>query len=312
MRRGRVLVWLLLAGSAGAGVLAPGSHEVALTGAGAPRSLRAMVPAVAPAPAGFPLVLALHGAGGSASNMADMTLLHQLGERRGFVTLYLRGTGADPRRHLTWNAGSCCGWARDHGTDDVAYVRAALAAVRDLVPVDPDRVYLVGFSNGALMAYRLAQDLPGVFAAVAAAGAPPRAHPGGAPIPAVVHFQGTADGIVPFQGGLAQSPEGSRAWAPPVRVALADLARGAGLHGPPTRRHLPDLADDGMRVHEETWGPGPEGAEVVLYTIEGGGHSWPGGPAYLVEVLGPATRDVSANELLWRFFQRHPRRSRGG
>lgn len=197
-----------------------------------------------------------------------------------------------------------------HGSDDIAYARASLEAARGLVPVDPDRIYLVGFSNGALMAYRLAQELPGVFAAVAAAGAPPRVRPGAAPVPAVMHFQGTADRIVPFQGGLARSPEGSRAWAPPIRVALAELARGAGLRGPPTRRPLADISDDGMRVTEETWGPGPDGAEVVLIAVEGGGHSWPGGPAYLVELLGPATRDVSANQLLWRFFQRHPRRPR--
>jgi polyhydroxybutyrate depolymerase len=68
---------------------------------------------------------------------------------------------------------------------------------------------------------------------------------------------------------------------------------------------LPDTTDDGMTVTRTTYGQGKEGAEVVLIVIEGGGHTWPGREPRLAS-LGKSTRDISANDLMWEFFQRHP------
>ncbi|MFN7866218.1 MAG: hypothetical protein ACK5TX_02325, partial [Planctomyces sp.] len=69
---------------------------------------------------------------------------------------------------------------------------------------------------------------------------------------------------------------------------------------------LPDKADDGMRVTQKTWSGGRDGSEVVLVEIQGGGHTWPG-QRPVVARLGAATMDISANDLMWEFFQRHPR-----
>lgn len=288
----------------------PGPSDVELAVGGRIRSFRAMVPARAPGPDGYPLLLAFHGAGGSARNMEQMTGLHVPAEAEGYVTVYARGTGPDPRRDLTWNAGRCCGYARAEGVDDVAYVRATIEAVATRIPVDRRRIHAVGFSNGAMLAYRLAAELPGTLAAIAAVGAPPDrgTRVPDPPVP-VLHFHGLADSFVPYRGGLAAGPAG-KLFVAPVRTTLRGLA---AAYGADPRGHLEELPDldpaDGTRASRETWGAGPGGAEVVLVAIEGGTHSWPGGPEYLVELLGKASKEVDANREILAFFRRH---SRGG
>ncbi len=68
---------------------------------------------------------------------------------------------------------------------------------------------------------------------------------------------------------------------------------------------LPDKADDGMKCTRKTWSGGRDGSEVVLIEIENGGHTWPGQKP-IVAMLGPSTMDISANDLMWEFFQKHP------
>jgi polyhydroxybutyrate depolymerase len=71
-------------------------------------------------------------------------------------------------------------------------------------------------------------------------------------------------------------------------------------------RDLPDREREGTRVHRETWSRGKQGTEVVVYTIEGGGHTWPGGPQYLpVALVGKASRNLDATQVIWEFFQHH-------
>ncbi|MGH9846761.1 MAG: polyhydroxybutyrate depolymerase, partial [Blastocatellia bacterium] len=79
----------------------------------------------------------------------------------------------------------------------------------------------------------------------------------------------------------------------------------------PKTESLPDKEDDGTKVKRETYGPGKDGVEVVLYTIEGGGHTWPGGwQYYLEERIGKTSRDINASELMWEFFAKHRRSAR--
>jgi polyhydroxybutyrate depolymerase len=73
----------------------------------------------------------------------------------------------------------------------------------------------------------------------------------------------------------------------------------------PVVTRVPDSADDGTTVECRTWGPGTEGAEVILYIVAGGGHTWPGRER-VPKFLGKATRDISANDLIWEFFEKHP------
>jgi polyhydroxybutyrate depolymerase len=164
-------------------------------------------------------------------------------------------------------------------------------------------VYATGISNGAMFAYRLACDLPGTFAAVApVAGAlPADLAPGcahGAPV-SVIAFQGTADPLMPYLGGGA----GQRRVLSAER-SIALWGTRAGCTGTPVTTDEPDRTTDGTRVRRTVFLSCPEGRAVELYTIDGGGHTWPGGPEAGRRV-GRVSREIDATELIWAFFAGH-------
>jgi polyhydroxybutyrate depolymerase len=245
-----------------------------------------------------PLVLVFHGGGGRARGIAPHTGFSRLAEREGFVVAYPQGL--DGR----WNDSR--GYAATH--DDVGFVRALLDTLERELSIDPRRVYATGISNGAMFAYRLACDLPGVFAAVApVAGAmPTELAPGCAhtqPV-SVLAFQGTADPLMPFAGGGVGRRRGRVLSA---TRSIAYWATVSGCAAAPLTTLEPDLVlDDSTRVRRTVYGGCRDGTRVELYTIEGGGHTWPGGPPVSVSV-GRVTRDVDATPLIWAFFAQHPK-----
>jgi len=160
-------------------------------------------------------------------------------------------------------------------------------------------------SNGAIMVYRLASELSDRIAAIA-----PVAGPMGTekcspkrPVP-VVHFHGTDDQFAPFKGGkgtksLSQTDFYS------VEHSVRAWVKANGCKEEPATVKLPDRAKDGTMATTKTYGSGKDGAEVVLVVIEGMGHTWPGRQPAL-KFLGKATRNVSADEMMWEFFEKHP------
>jgi polyhydroxybutyrate depolymerase len=305
------LVW-----ASGAIALALGAHAAVLHAQA--------VPASAPAPAGeprtlqaggvtrryflylpatwhrgrpAPLVLVFHGGGGRASGIAPHTGFSRLAEREGFVVAYPQGLNG------RWNDGR--GYAATH--DDVGFVRALLDTLGRELAVDPRRVYATGISNGAMFSYRLACDLPGTFAAVApVAGAMPAdlapacAHT--QPV-SVLAFQGTADPLMPYAGGGVARRRGRVLSA---ERSIAFWAETSGCTAAPVATDEPDRVTDGTRVRQTVYGTCREGRAVELYTIEGGGHTWPGGPP-VGGAVGRVTREIDATPLIWAFFAEHPR-----
>ena len=242
-----------------------------------------------------PLVLVFHGGGGRASGIAPHTGFSALAEREGFVVAYPQGLNG------RWNDGR--GYAATH--DDVGFVQALLDTLGRELAIDPRRIYATGISNGAMFAYRLACDLPGVFAAVApVAGAMPAdlapACSHTQPV-SVLAFQGTADPLMPYAGG-----GGARRRVLSAERSIAFWATASGCTAAPVTTDEPDQITDGTRVRRTVYGACREGRSVELYTIEGGGHTWPGGPPVGGSV-GRVTREVDATPLIWAFFAQHPR-----
>ena len=194
------------------------------------------------------------------------------------------------------------------GPDDVRFVRVLLDTLGNELSIDPRRIYATGISNGAMFSYRLACDLSGVFAAVApvAGGMPAElADTCGHTEPvSVLALQGTADPLMPYGGGGVARRHG--------RVLSAERSIGfwsavSACTGTPTTTLDPDRApDDGTRVRRTVYGGCREGRSVELYTIEGGGHTWPGGPA-AARIVGRVSREVDATPLIWTFFAQHPK-----
>jgi polyhydroxybutyrate depolymerase len=299
MLRALSLVVLALAGPGSAlAQTAParGDQARTLRVNGVGRSYFVFVPSRYRAGTPVPLVLVFHGAGGRGRRMAAHTGFSRLAEREGFVAVYPDGLG---RR---WNDGR--GVAEGH--DDVWFVRALLDTLGGELSLDSARVYATGISNGAMFSYRLACDLPGVLAAIApVAGAMPSAITEGCsnvkPV-SVLAIQGTADPLLPYQGGTA----GSRGSVLSAGESIAFWARADGCGATPATAPGSDRVRDGTRVELTSYAGCRDGRSVALYTINGGGHTWPGGPAVGPSV-GRVSRELDATAVIWEFFARHPR-----
>jgi polyhydroxybutyrate depolymerase len=243
-----------------------------------------------------PLVLVFHAGGGRADGIAPHTGFSRLAEREGFVVVYPQGLNG------RWNDG------RGYATashDDVGFVRALIDTLTRELSLDPRRIYATGISNGAMFSYRLACELPGTFAAVApVAGALPAELVPGCertqPL-SVVAFQGTADPLMPYRGGGSGT---RRVLSAEHSVAFWSTVDGCA--GPQPAGETIDRATDGTRVRRTAYGGCREGRAVELYTIEGGGHTWPGGPPADARV-GRVSREIDASELIWEFFAGHAR-----
>jgi len=285
-------------------VSAPGSHVRRLSADGRERSYVVHVPKTYDATKPAAVVLALHGAGMNGSMMEWFSGLDRKSEQAGFVVVYPSGTGTGP--FLTWNAGGL--WARqaEGRPDDVAFLGKVLDDVEAVLKVDARRVYACGMSNGAMMCYRLAAEMSDRIAAVApVAGtiAVEASRPGRA-VP-VMHIHGTKDPLVPFEVPAAGGRAAGRMRFKAVGESIQTWVKLDGCRAVAPTVEVISKEGDEMRVTRTTYGGGRDGAEVVLVTVEGGGHTWPGQPAP-VGFIGKSAMNVSANDLIWEFFKRHP------
>ncbi|MEW6668416.1 MAG: PHB depolymerase family esterase [Thermodesulfobacteriota bacterium] len=249
------------------------------------------------------LVIALHGGGTNAASMERLSRLNEMAGAAGFMVAYPQGTGRSPGI-LTWNAGSCCGHASSNQVDDVGFIARLIDHLVSRFHVDPGRVYATGISNGAMMAYRLAAELPDRIAAIAPVAGSLEVDPSRvrSAVP-VVHFHGTADEYVPYEGGHGRRSMPGLVTRP-VEETISIWVKANRARGQPRLDHLPNLADDGTTVLRCTYSSDHDPQSVVLYRINGGGHTWPGNPSR-ERLLGITTRDISANEIMWEFFKAH-------
>ena len=248
--------------------------------------------------AGLPVVIGLHGGGGNGEQFERQSGLSAVADRSGFIAVYPNGTGRT--QLLTWNAGACCGYARDHEVNDVRFIASMLDRLVGKYHTDPQRVYVTGLSNGAMMAYRLGCELADRIAAIApVAGAlnvdgcrPSR------PL-AVLAVHGTADQLVPYRGGPpARSVPGSDTWQ--NRSVAESVGFWVDQDRCPT---APTESRDGAVVRA-SHAPCAGGLEVVLYSIDGGGHAWPGGVKARQAADEPPPKP-DASTLMLEFFTRY-------
>ena len=294
------IAWLALAALA-ADPLAPGDHTRTLSVGQLERKFVVHVPPRHDPKQPTPVVLAFHGAGSNARQTIRMTGLSDKADAAGFLAVYPEGTG----RFSTWNGGSCCGYAQRNGVDDVAFVRAILDDLASVATIDGKRVFATGISNGGILSYHLASELSDRIAAIAPVSGTmggETCHPG-RPV-SVMHFHGTDDEFVPYVGGRGQkSLAGIRFTS--VEHSIRSWVKADKCPDKPVVVELPNTSGDGILVTRSTYGPGDEGTEVILYSIKGGGHTWPGHELPF-GFLGKATKDISATDLMWDFFQKHP------
>ncbi|MGH9183621.1 MAG: extracellular catalytic domain type 1 short-chain-length polyhydroxyalkanoate depolymerase [Acidimicrobiales bacterium] len=269
--------------ASGPGTSPPPVQQGQLTVGGDTRGYRVFVPPGVETPA--PLVVALHGAGNSAESMVGTTLFDREAQAGGFIVAYPEGV------QQSWNAGFCCAGAFASGVDDVAFLNRFLDRLEADYPIDPARVYVVGVSAGAMMAYRFACEQADRVAGVGSvAGSMPLE--GCRPLRPVsaIEIHGTDDPLVPYGGGPVAPPEAVASEpVPPTPEVARRWADLDGCSGDPTTQ------SEGP-VTTATWTECSAGTAVRLVSVEGGGHVWfaPG--------LGPANGAIDATNQIWSFF----------
>jgi polyhydroxybutyrate depolymerase len=313
MERARLLRLLMIVsiacslGAAGSEAIgAVRDRDETIQSGGVPRTYHLHVPPSVPSTAAMPLVMVFHGGGGTGAGAARSYGFNRVADDRGFAVVYPEG------RDRRWNDGrGTTGqpWLNTVLVDDVGFVSSLIDHVSGTLRIDPHRVYATGISNGGIFAHRLGCELSGKIAAIApVAGtiAEPevtRCAPR-SPV-SIIEFHGTEDRFVPYGGGeiLGHAERGR------VLSVAETTELWAKFDGCPALRHRVDLpprhADDGTRARQAAYGPCRGGSAVVLYTIVGGGHTWPG-TAWL-PLLGPVSRQIDATEVIWEFFEGHPK-----
>jgi polyhydroxybutyrate depolymerase len=231
-----------------------------------------------------PLVFVFHGLGEAANLIMYGSGMNAIADANGFIVVYPNGSG--PSGAQSWNAGSCCGYAHLNNVDETAFVRQIIADVGTLASVDPKRTYASGFSNGALLSYRLACDMSDTFAAVApVAGVMlyDQCQPQD-PVP-LIDFHGMSDTAVPYAGGGVIPDLGTP--FPPVENSIAAWVKFDGCTG------SPQVEQTNIYTHT-AYTPCEAGSAVELYAIKGIGHAW------------PSQYVVPASQIIWDFFKAHP------
>ncbi|MBG0859663.1 MAG: phospholipase [Bacteroidales bacterium] len=263
----------------------------------------------------LPLVIALHGRGGNGESMVLITRrgFDKMADRDGFIVTYPDGI------ELNWNDGRMDEEANDRAhrenIDDVGFISALIDYMIKEYNADPKRIYVTGISNGAIMAYRLACELSDKIAAIAPVD-------GNIPIMllheclpsmpvSVLAVNNVNDPLVPYEGGdihglfhriklgkVLSVEESIKFWVNRNKCSLT-----------PVVTQEPDRdPKDGTKVTRKEYFNGAGGNEVVLYLVDGGGHTWPGGFQYLPEwIVGKTSKEIDANEVIWSFFRKHSR-----
>lgn len=263
-----------------------------------------------------PLLLAIHGGGGTARINASTTLLDALGADQGVFIVYPEGSGAIQ----TFNAGLCCGSAQTQNVDDVAFLSAVIDDVQANYPIDVTRVFASGFSNGGMMSYRLACALADRLSGIAAVGGasgqfdrdgntyyacnPSR------PI-RVLHMHATNDRNYPFEGGFGEGLSDRNFLS--VDATIAAWRTRNNVTAEATLEAL--SATTVCHRYDAPQDPGRPSAPVTLCKsgpvdvfdaatgiVYGGGHSWPGGNRSPAAGSDRPATDYSAGAYLWRFM----------
>ncbi|MHB8467091.1 MAG: CE1 family esterase [Acidimicrobiales bacterium] len=237
----------------------------------------------------LPLLVLLHPAGGAADSFATATSMDFYAATYRFITVAPEGVDG------TWNAGSCCGSARNRQIDDVGFVNAMLDRLIATAPVDGSQVYAAGASNGGMLAYALGCRLADRFQAVFSAGGAQTlgdCHPA-RPI-SIVEFHSLADTLVPFYGGVDPKYVGDLT---PFGSTQSTFRSWAATDECPTR----SVSDAGAGEQVEVWyGCADSTLLEVWLRITGGGHEWPTAPQAPVDASRTIAKAVASGRLLRR------------
>lgn len=268
------------------------------TADGRVRTYRLYVPASAAGTDRLPLLVALHGGLGWGAQFEANSGFDGLAESNRFIVVYPDGTNARPgdTTLLTWNGGLCCRPASDAGVDDISFLRLLIDQLLGSEPVDPQRVFATGHSNGAILAYRMACEMSDRIAAIAVQsgviGVPCQP---ARPV-SVFHLHGLADSNIPIDGGRGSGPSG--VMFPSPREAASSFAALDDCPASPIDQADPTNGD----VRSRVWSNCSAGTEVRFVTVAGASHAWMGHPTTARSLVGEPYGSFDASRAIWSFL----------
>ena len=273
------------------------SDKVKMRHDGRNREFQLYVPPYADNQMGLPLMIVLHDAGCDSEQVRQTTELDKFGVDEGFVVAFPNAKGSQSRSRSTWNSGSQGVRSSRNKTDDVGFLKSVVATIQEMVPINADRIFVVGHGSGGMMCHRLAREASDVFTGIAVVAGSMNCTDGKASSSiATMLVHGAKDDYVMIGGG--NPVQGDK------RRVDASLASAVDYYV--TRNELVDLplteVEAGVSV--DRYARGKFSAirpPVWVVTLEGGGHAWPG-----QEEPSPLVRDRrhawSATRGIVRFF----------
>jgi polyhydroxybutyrate depolymerase len=297
---------LLRCSVAQSGALRIGFSYRALTSGGQKRCYLLYVPSSYRAGDPAPVVFSLHGFMSDPYDQRHYSRWEGYAEEGGFLVVYPQGSSVP----LRWNVGP---GARIDGVDDVRFIEDTISELSSLATVDQRRIFVTGFSNGGEKANQIGCALANKIAAIGVVSGLGPDYPGGCsairPLP-VVAFIGTDDELARAQP-----------WDLPIwfQDVIFNVSVEALLPGPATPENWahawalrngcqpnPTTGRVAAHVVSSRYSGCTDNADVVLYTVQGGGHAWPGGPSVPIPGLGESTTEIDASRVMWDFFLAHP------
>lgn len=253
----------------------------------------------------FPLVVVLHGGGGKAKAMVRMTngQFNKIADRDGAYVVYPEAAG-----RIWEDEGDK--WSIDGEDNDLGFILSLITSLKEKHPIDPKQVFVTGMGDGGILAYKLACAAPEKISAIATVTASlPRQLLAKCEIPrgvSLMVMNGTEDPLVPYEGGELHINgfEDSQVLSTPATVNRWLMQNDCATHS--RKQMMPDVfRGDATTVTRYIYEDCNTDVRVMLYRIEGGGHTWPGGRPLMQEnQVGKTTRDIDGCEEIWRFFQR--------
>jgi Poly(3-hydroxybutyrate) depolymerase len=276
-------------------VVASGAHDYGFRVDGRQRTFRLYVPPGYNGQQPLPLLIALHGGLGTGEIFEHQSHLDRVAARDHFLIAYPDGVGRG------WNAGSCCGSPMEDHVDDVGFIDALEQRLVKDFAVDPTRIYGTGFSNGAMMLWRVSCQQPQLFAAIATVegGLMMKHCEASLPMPTMI-IGGLKDERIPWHGGVFRGT-----FRPSVASLVDGLRSRNGCSGKPAVNY------DRNQVLCRDLDQCRSKAAIRWCRIANGGHQWAGGKAYFTFLLGPNNEKFDASAQVWQFLSRYRRAADG-
>ena len=247
----------------------------------------------------YPVVLVFHGGLGNPDIIEKQTGFSEKADKEGFIVVYPYGTGSFDKKLLTWNTWDCCGYADKKNINDVDFISALLKEIKEKYNVDEKRIYATGLSNGGMMCYLLACELPDEFAAVAPVVATmfDTVSCNSKSEVSLIIFNSVDDQHIPYNGGVGEKslvdveklPVETvlNLWVNKYNCFLMNKLESSAFH------------KTSYKNNNDT--------EIVLYKMLSGRHSWPGGEK-IRRFADTPVKNVSATDLIWEFFKDNPKK----